>query len=922
MKAIAYLTLLLPLVAFSQNKKELDHDAYDLWRGVEDRIISNNGEYVVFTTEPNGRGNENLEFKKFSGASLLSHERASNPKISNNAKFLAFKVSPDFFELRDLKRVKTDEKDLPKDTLAIYNIGSSELEKIPGLKSFKMPEKWDDYLVYLYEPEVDTALKKKMKQKKRSKKNGYDLVVRNLADKTEYTFSYVLDYAIAEEGAGLTLTSTGNDSTVMAGVYSFDFNSKSFDPVYRSKGEYFDLNWDKKGTQFSFISDTDTTKALIRDYQLQYWKTDWDSSKTVVSNADIERLNVNHEFNSYFSESGARLFFQVKEFPIIQDTSLLKDEIVNVEVWNYNDQRLHTHQKNQQKNDAKFGYLSYYDVAGDKLVQLGGSDLSGTRVSDEGDGTTAIGVSDYNYRKQITWEGFSLNDLYKIDLSTGQKEKVESALRGNIRLSPKGKYAYWYNNSDSAWFTYAFADEEIRKVTDNSNVPYFNETHDSPSDPRAYGLMSWTENDEKMLIYDRYDIWEVDPTNETSRKRLTPNGRAKRLSYRYVRLDDEERFIKKNQKLILSGFYEENKKEAIFSFTYGKSEAKMLVSGDYQYTSFRKARDNKNLIFSQQSFKTFPDILATDLSFKNPKKLSDINPQQSEYNWGTSELVYWNSLDGKKLEGMLIKPENFDPAKKYPLLVNFYEKSSDGVNRHRDPSPGRSTINYSFYASRGYIIFNPNVHYTTGYPGENAYNCVIPGVTSLIEKGFIDEKNIGVQGHSWGGYQIAYLLAKTNMFKCAEAGAPVVNMISAYGGIRWGSGLSRQFQYERTQSRIGGTPWDYPLRYIENSPIFVIDKVQTPVLILHNDADGAVPWYQGIEYFTALRRLGKPAWMLNYQGEPHWPVKIQNRVDFNRRLAQYFDYYLKGEPMPKWMRDGVPALEMGINQGYELLDKN
>ena len=202
-------------------------------------------------------------------------------------------------------------------------------------------------------------------------------------------------------------------------------------------------------------------------------------------------------------------------------------------------------------------------------------------------------------------------------------------------------------------------------------------------------------------------------------------------------------------------------------------------------------------------------------------------------------------------------------------MVNFYERSSDDLNNHRSPAYGRSSINYSFYASRGYVIFNPDIQYRIGYPGESAFNCVIPGVTSLIEKGFIDKDNIGVQGHSWGGYQIAYLVTKTDIFKAAESGAPVANMISAYGGIRWWTGLSRQFQYEHTQSRIGGTPWEYPARYTENSPIFNMDKINTPLLIMHNDADGHVPWYQGIEFFTALRRLGKPSWFLNYNEEPH-----------------------------------------------------
>ncbi|WP_370088515.1 prolyl oligopeptidase family serine peptidase [Ekhidna sp.] len=916
MKKLILLLTVLPFLCFSQTKKELDHDAYNIWRSVEDRLISNDGSHIAYTLKPNGYGNESLMLHRFNGEVVLSHDRSYNPSFTNNSQFLIFKVSPDYDELRDLKRKKTKEEDLPGDTLKIYSLESKGIKKVGGLQSFKVPKEWDNYVVYLYEPAPDTA---KKKEKKRSKKNGYDLVLMNLVDGTEYTFPYVLDYEIAEEGAALALTTTGNDSTLAKGVYTFDFDAKSFNPIFRAKGEYSRLAWDKKGKQLTFISDTDTTKALQRDYHLHYFKTEWDSSKTIARNADLDQLMVNKDHNNYFSETGKRLYFEVKEFPVLQDTSLLDDEIVNVEVWNYQDQRLFTHQENELKDDQKFGYLSYYDVEKDRFVQLGGSDYSRIAVSDEGDGTTAIALSDYNYRKLITWEGYTLNDLYRLDLNTGNKTKIDEGVRGFVSLSPNGKYAYWYNNSDSAWFAYSFDEEVTVQITNNLQVPFYNEIHDTPSDPWPYGIMSWTENDERVLIYDRYDIWEVDPSMNTAPKRITPNGRGEKLTYRYIKLDREERFIKKGQKLLLSGFYEGDKSEAIFSFTYGKNKPEKLISGDYQYGSFTKARDNKNLIFTQENFQTFPDLLATDVSFKSVKKVSDINPQQKDYKWGTIELVYWNSLDGQKMEGMLVKPEGFDPTKKYPMIVNFYEKSSDGLNNHRDPFPHRSTINYSFYASRGYLIFNPNVNYKTGYPGEDAYNCVIPGVTSLIEKGFVDENNIGVQGHSWGGYQIAHLINETNIFKCAESGAPVVNMISAYGGIRWGSGLSRMFQYERTQSRIGGTLWEYPLRYIENSPIFYVDKVQTPVLILHNDEDGAVPWYQGIEYFGALRRLGKPAWLLNYRGEPHWPVKVQNRIDFNIRMAQFFDYYLKGAPMPKWMRDGVPATELGIRQGYELI---
>ena len=345
-----------------------------------------------------------------------------------------------------------------------------------------------------------------------------------------------------------------------------------------------------------------------------------------------------------------------------------------------------------------------------------------------------------------------------------------------------------------------------------------------------------------------------------------------------------------------------------------------MLKGPYRYASFRKARLSDDIMFTRQSFEEFPNIRVSDLTFKSQVMLSNANPQQKDYNWGTAELVHWTSLDGLPLTGMLIKPENFDANKKYPMIVNFYEKSSNNLYAHKAPNPGRSTINYSFYASRGYLIFNPDVYYRIGYPGESAFNCVIPGITSLIEKGFVDADNIGTQGHSWGGYQIAYLVTKTDIFKAAESGAPVVNMISAFGGIRWDTGLSRQFQYEHTQSRIGGTPWEYPQRYFENSPIYNLDKVNTPLLIMHNDADGHVPWYQGIEFFVNLRRLGKPSWLLNYNGARHWPLKMQNRKDFNIRMQQFFDYYLQNAPKPVWMDRGVPAIEKGINQGYELIN--
>ena len=336
-----------------------------------------------------------------------------------------------------------------------------------------------------------------------------------------------------------------------------------------------------------------------------------------------------------------------------------------------------------------------------------------------------------------------------------------------------------------------------------------------------------------------------------------------------------------------------------------------------RFSTPRKAADADLLLYTRQSVAEFPDLWVATTAFASPTRLSDANPQQSEYRWATVELVYWRSDNGTPLAGLLYKPADFDSTKRYPMIVNFYERSSDNLHAYSPPIFHRSTIRPTYYASRGYLVFEPDVVYQIGFPGKSAVDCVVPGVLALIERGFVDPKHIGLQGHSWGGYQIAFMVTKTNLFAAASAGAPVANMTSAYGGIRWESGMSRMFQYEHTQSRIGATLWEAPQRYIENSPLFWVDQVETPLLILANDNDGAVPWYQGIELFVAMRRLSKPAWLVDYNGEPHWPLPYQKRRDWNIRMQQFFDHFLKGEPAPRWIVEGVPAIEKGKTLGLE-----
>jgi dipeptidyl aminopeptidase/acylaminoacyl peptidase len=423
------------------------------------------------------------------------------------------------------------------------------------------------------------------------------------------------------------------------------------------------------------------------------------------------------------------------------------------------------------------------------------------------------------------------------------------------------------------------------------------------------------------MVYDKHDVWLLDPTGARPAHNVTDGvGRRDNLRFRYAQVNEDELAISADEPLLLSAFDYQSKAAGFYRASVeGSGEPQRLAMEDRRFGNPIKATDADVVMFTRQSFQEFPDLWVADGALGDAKRLSDANPQQSEYRWGNAEVVAWRSTDGLPLEGLLFTPENFDPNEQYPMMVYFYEKNSQNLHAYRAPVAGGSSISVSFYVSRGYVVFIPDIHYRVGYPGESALDCVVPGVLSVLAKGFVDPERVGVQGHSWGGYQISYLVTQTNVFKAAEAGAPVSNMTSAYGGIRWGTGMSRMFQYEQTQSRLGGTLWNARQRYIENSPLFWTDKIETPVLMMHNDEDTAVPWYQGIEFFVALRRLGKPAWLLNYNGEPHGLRKHQNRVDWQIRMQQFFDHYLVDAPAPVWMVDGIPATRKGSDLGLELV---
>ncbi|HFB99536.1 MAG TPA: S9 family peptidase, partial [Phaeodactylibacter sp.] len=825
-----------------QPKKVMDEKVYAIWNTIQKPVISNDGNWVVYQLTP-GEGDTHLKIFNTKNKKEHSFERGLNAKITDDSHFVVFQIKPPVDTIKAMKRRKVKKKNLPKDSLGIYDLERNVLVKIPEVKSFKVPEKWNGYIAYLRTPQVFEKGDSSTVQpkKKETKDSGTRLMVRALQTGQEEVFEFVQNYIFAKEGERLMFSSTGNDTTFLAGVYLFDFGKKDLLPLHRQQGKYKKITFDEQGTQAAFLANVDTTHAQVAPFQLHFWKEGKDSAQLIFTN---ENVLLQHDWivseygQLFFSKNAKRLFFGVAPPPILQDTSLLEEEIVNVEVWSYTDKVLHTRQKNRLEKEKKRAYLTVYDISKNRFQQLGDLMVEDVRTGDEGNADIVLGYDQKPYEITTSWEGGpSHKDLYINKLGENGWQIIARNIRGTPHLSPHAKYVYWYSTPDTAWFTYSIENRKITQVTNNKISKFYDELNDRPMHPWNYSMAGWTTDDAAILIYDRYDIWKIDPEYKSEPVRLTKGREADSPTvFRYVKLDKEEREIDLKKDLFVHFFNTKNKQEGYGKWNPTTRQFKKMTGGDYAYTRRpQKARDVNVLLFTKENFQVFPDLrVVKKWDFSKTIKVSEANPQQSEYKWGTIELYSWRSLDGQKLEGMLVKPEGFDPKKKYPMIVNFYERSSDRLHRHRAPFPHRSTINYSYYSNRGYLIFNPDVPYRVGYPGESALNAVVPGVTSLIEKGFVDAKNIGLQGHSWGGYQAAYLVTKTNIFKCAESGAPVVNMISAYGGIRWGSGMSRMFQYEHTQSRIGGTLWEYPLRYIENSPIFFVDKIQTPLLILHN----------------------------------------------------------------------------------------
>ena len=945
------LTMAAAAIATSQtiNKKPLTHSVYDSWKELAKPSVSANGKWVSYEINPQ-KGDGFLHLMQMQTGKHDSLPRVLEATFSSTSDLMAFRIKQPDKLLHKLKLAKTKKEDLPKDSLGIRILAKDSILKVAGLKTFQLPKEGGSWIAYLTDkPKETTKLKSEasdslkvkssqdstqLKQKqetkkekeKKPKKGAFSevevsqLTIANPITGSKFTFDNVTEAAFSKNGSLCAFITLKKDTVDSSSVKIFDTRILQSKNLSSNKGLAKKVLTDDTGKQVAWLFTRDTTK--VKRYNLNLWDDKLMQSKIVADTLTPgmpKNWEVSENGRMSFSEDGSKLYFGTapKILPQPKDT-LLDEEKAKIDVWNWQDGRLQSQQLKELDNDLKQSYMTEYRIADKKVIQLADTLIERVKTIKKGNAELAIGYSEKPYEILSSWEEASYRDIYLIDLKTGTKKLMLTKRSNMTDLSPDGKYLYWYEANDKAWYCMDLIKFQTKNLTSSVPVAFFNEKQDTPSQPGPYGVAGWTRDDESVLIYDQYDIWQFDPKGIKAPLNLTISGRKEKTAYRYINLDPEALFINPAEPLLLKVVEEESCKQGFASLKLTSPVAPAsLIRLDNDLSNPIKAKNADMVIWQKSSYINYPDLWSSKLDFKDPKKLSVANPQQNQYWWGTVEPVKWTTLEGKEMKGLLYKPENFDPSQKYPMIIYYYERYSDKLNSHYVPSPSRSTVNFPYYNSNGYLVFVPDITYTTGHPGKDAYSSIMSGTLELMKRPYVDAKNMGLQGQSWGGYQTAFMVTQTGLFKAAMAGAPVSNMTSAYGGIRWESGVVREFQYEHGQSRIGGNLWDKRDLFIENSPIFFADRITTPLLIMSNDNDGAVPWYQGIELFTAMRRLGKPAWLLVYNGEEHNLTKRPNRQDLGIRMSQFFDHFLKGGPNPKWMKDGIPAVLKGKESGYD-----
>jgi dipeptidyl aminopeptidase/acylaminoacyl peptidase len=913
--------------AFCQ-KKKIDAASYDKWNRIENVKLSETGKIITYEINPL-EGDSKFYIKAKSAAEAVLFPRGSSAQIAKDESFVVFTISPQFDTIRQLKLDKVKKIKFPKDTLAIYWTAKDSVAKYPNVSSFKVAEN-GTWLAYLSTKDLRPKLTKKQVKKlakkglKKQETSGKTLFLFNPITGKEKKLSRIKEYIFNRSGNLLAYTSSLKGKADSISLNVIDFSTMKITSVAKHNMDILKMRFDYAGDQLVFLNSLDTGDT--RNYSVSFWNRNTEGFKTIVDSTTAGMpldFTASKFFSPYFSRDGKRIYLGTNKIIRVEaEDTLLAIEKAQVDIWGGADLSIQPQQLKNLKREEERTYKGVYHLFSNEYIQLASEKMENVSTMNFSNADFALGTDSRKHDRERNWAFPWKQDYYLIDVEDGSKKLLKAGLEHNATLSPSGKFFVWYNGADSSWMAMTTATDITVNLSSKIDADFADKNNGMPFTPYPSGAEGWCMRNGKeyYIVNTFYDIWFLCPSDLSENFSLTDQKeKQEKTRYSLVRLERDSLYLSLDR-CLLTGVDDVTKNESVYAINESNGEINLsqLIDTPHKIVYLKKAKSSDDVVIRRQSFTDYPEIETTDLRFKSLTKITDSNPQQKDYNWGTVEMVEWNAYDSISLRGLLYKPEDFDSTKKYPMIVYFYEDYTDNIHYYYAPRPTASIIYPTEYISNGYIVFIPDVVYEAGHPAKSAFNCIVSGTDYLVNKyDWVDSTRLALQGQSWGGYQTAQLITMTDKYKAAMAGAPVSNMFSAYGGIRWGSGMSRMFQYEHTQSRIGATIWERPDLYIENSPIFGLPNVTTPVLIMHNDKDGAVPWYQGIEMYMGLRRLDKEVWLLNYNGDAHNLRRLANKRDLSIRMRQFFDYYLMDAPMPSWMKNGVPATDKGTNPGFE-----
>ena len=883
--------LVVLLLAFSISaagqKTYLTPDKYDSWENLGSFSLSDDGNWIAYHVSLVD-GDDTLHIKSLTGNKEYKFPLSSSAEFSSDSKWITMRITLSREAEEKLREQKKDVR--LQQRLINLNTGEArvfdDIERATFTKDAK-------HLVMAGYNDKESKTK--------------DINLLNLSNGKMKNIGNVLEFGVNKTGNRLAyITETGGKNG--RGVELFNLENYSLKVIDSDSTAYSNLAWEKEGGAFTFLKSFEDTAHVEKNHILFSVRNALSSPEVksfnpMVGNLIPEGMRIRETFTPRYSKDMTLLYFGVYNWTPKEEKEKLKkdkEKLPGVDIWHWKDHTIQPRQQlTYQREEANFTYLYAWNTVTGKLVRISDDDLRDPRISD--DGKSVLVRSDKNYRPQFRTPVY---DHYLINPITGEKSTVILDFGNLFGFSPGSKYIYYFK--DKAWWVYDIAAGKHNDLTSSIGVDFWNTRDDRPNDIKPpFGPGGWFEKDQALMVYDEYDVWKIFPDGSKP-VRLTA-GREDEIIYRVDRIDNEEDYFSSSEDIYLSAFGDKSKWSGVARIS-PKGKFTSLVYNESAISSLVKAKSSDRFAFREETYSDSPDLFVSGYDFRNPVQLSATNPQQDNYYWGRSELVEYTNRDGKKLQGALYYPANYEEGKKYPMIVYIYEIRSTGVHRYTSPST-RSAYNTTNYTSSGYFIFQPDIVYKTNHPGESAVDCVVPAVEEVLKTGMIDPGKIGLMGHSWGAYQTSFIITQTDLFSAAVAGAPLIDMISMYNEIYWNSGSPNQNIFETSQGRLREPWWDIMDNYIDNSPMFQAGNIKTPLLVAFGNNDGAVDWHQGIEMFTTMRRMEKPYIMLVYDGENHGLRKRENTLDYCIKTRQFFEHHLLGKEAEEWISRGKTYLE-------------